>query len=129
MLWKVHVHFQRPSASMDLPAKVAIVIKNLPAYSCSVVRASKLELGGPWVWNFFLTFLMLDSSLFQIILNSLGLVRWWTAQIMSPIKSTMTDRSVLPWFSKLWHAPFRENPSKPLEKHLSKLAKFEGDTS
>ena len=46
MLWKVHVYFQRPSASMDLPAKVAIIIKNLPAYSCSVVRASKLELGG-----------------------------------------------------------------------------------
>ena len=56
MLWKVHVHFQRPSASIDLPAKVAIIInnlpakvaiiiKNLPAYSRSVVRASKLELG------------------------------------------------------------------------------------
>ena len=64
---------------MDLPAKVAIIIKNLPAYSRSVVRASKLELGGSWVWNFFLTFLMLDSSLFQILLNRLGLVRWWTA--------------------------------------------------
>ena len=43
------------------------------------VWASKLELGGLWVCNFFLTFLMMDSSLFQIILNSLGLARWWTA--------------------------------------------------
>ena len=25
MLWKVHVHFQRPSASMDLPARVSSV--------------------------------------------------------------------------------------------------------
>ena len=46
MLWKVHVNFQRPSASVNLPAKVAIIIKNLPAYSRSVVRASKLEPGG-----------------------------------------------------------------------------------
>ena len=93
MLWKGHVHFQRPSASMDQPAKVAIIIKNLPACSRSVVRASKLELGGSWVWNFF-RWIPPSSKLYWIVL-----VLYAGGQpIMSPIKSTMTDRSVLSCF-------------------------------
>ena len=38
MLWKVHVHFQRPSASMDLPAKMTIIIKNVLVIEPPVVQ-------------------------------------------------------------------------------------------